>query len=70
MLCSVEGSGRRYTSQAHANKLDCEAAAADCRYVILRVNEVETIGSANGHIQDPTAKNPRTKNSETTSWKW
>lgn len=35
-----------------AHKLDCEAAAADCRFIIQSENEAEAIELAKSHMQE------------------
>lgn len=35
---------------AKAHKLDCEAAAADCRFIIQSENEAEAIARAKEHM--------------------
>lgn len=37
---------------AKAHKLDCEAAAADCRFIIQSENEEEAIELAKRHMQE------------------
>lgn len=37
---------------ARAHKLDCESAAADCRFVIQSENEAEAIELAKEHMRD------------------
>lgn len=37
---------------AEAHKLDCEAAAADCRFIIQSEDEEEAIGLAKKHMKD------------------
>lgn len=37
---------------AEAHKLDCEAAAADCRFIIQSEDEEEAIGLAKKHMMD------------------
>lgn len=37
---------------AKAHKLDCEAAAADCRFIIQSENEEEAIGLAKEHMKE------------------
>ncbi|RBI64599.1 hypothetical protein DMJ13_09020 [halophilic archaeon] len=37
---------------AKAHKLDCEAAAADCRFIIQSENEAEAIELARRHMKD------------------
>ncbi len=37
---------------AHAHKLDCETAAADCRFIIQSENEEEAIELARQHMKD------------------
>ncbi|MFC7223934.1 DUF1059 domain-containing protein [Halalkalicoccus sp. GCM10025322] len=37
---------------AKARKLDCEAAAADCRFIIQSENEDEAIELAKKHMKD------------------
>lgn len=41
-------------TQAH--KLDCEAAAADCRFIIQSENETEAIELAKNHMHDVHGK--------------
>ena len=38
--------------QQHAHRLDCEAAAADCRFIIQSENEEEAIQLAKTHMND------------------
>ena len=37
---------------AQAHKLDCEAAAADCRFIIQSENETEAVELAKKHMKD------------------
>ena len=37
---------------AQAHKLDCEAAAADCRFIIQSEDEAEAIELARRHMKD------------------
>ena len=37
---------------ASAHKLDCEAAAADCRFIIQSENEAEAIELAKRHMKE------------------
>ena len=37
---------------ASAHKLDCEAAAADCRFIIQSENEAEAIELAKKHMKE------------------
>ncbi|GAA0241813.1 DUF1059 domain-containing protein [Haladaptatus pallidirubidus] len=37
---------------ASAHKLDCEAAAADCRFIIQSENEVEALELAKNHMKE------------------
>lgn len=37
---------------AKAHKLDCEAAAADCRFIIQSENEAEAIELAKEHMRE------------------
>ncbi|WP_129114759.1 DUF1059 domain-containing protein [Halegenticoccus tardaugens] len=37
---------------ANAHKLDCEAAAADCRFIIQSENEAEAIELAKKHMRE------------------
>ena len=37
---------------ANAHKLDCEAAAADCRFIIQSENEEEAITLAKKHMKE------------------
>ena len=37
---------------ASAHKLDCEAAAADCRFIIQSENEAEAIELAREHMRE------------------
>lgn len=37
---------------ADAHKLDCETAAADCRFIIQSENEAETIELAKNHMRE------------------
>ena len=37
---------------AQAHKLDCEAAAADCRFIIQSEDEAEAIELARRHMRD------------------
>ncbi|WP_312911743.1 DUF1059 domain-containing protein [Natronosalvus caseinilyticus] len=51
---------------AKAHKLDCEAAAADCRFIIQSENEAEATELARNHMkevhgQDYTAEELREK---------
>lgn len=41
-------------TQAH--KLDCEAAAADCRFIIQSENESEAIDLARSHMKEVHGK--------------
>lgn len=41
-------------SQAH--RLDCEAAAADCRFVVQTENEDEAVELAKNHMRDVHGK--------------
>jgi predicted small metal-binding protein len=41
-------------SQAH--RLDCEAAAADCRFIIQSENESEAVALAKNHMRDSHGK--------------
>lgn len=36
---------------AQAHKLDCEAAAADCRFIVQSEDEAEAISLAKQHMQ-------------------
>ncbi|WP_123533382.1 DUF1059 domain-containing protein [Halosimplex salinum] len=38
--------------QQHAHRLDCEAAAADCRFIIQSETEEEAIELAKTHMRD------------------
>mgnify|MGYP000129702627 CR=1 FL=1 len=38
--------------QQQAHRLDCEAAAADCRFIIQSENEEEAIELAKTHMRD------------------
>lgn len=51
---------------AQAHKLDCEAAAADCRFIIQSENEAEAVELAKKHMkgnhgQDYTDEELRTE---------
>ena len=48
----VEGSARRYTAMVQAHRLDCESAAADCRFIVQSEDEEEAIALAKDHMQD------------------
>lgn len=37
---------------AQAHRLDCEAAAADCRFIVQSENEAEAIELAKSHMRD------------------
>ena len=37
---------------ANAHKLDCEAAAADCRFIIQSENEEEALELARSHMKE------------------
>ena len=37
---------------ANAHKLDCEAAAADCRFIVQSEDETEAIELAKNHMRD------------------
>lgn len=37
---------------AEAHELDCEAAAADCRFVVQSENEAEALELARNHMRD------------------
>ncbi|MFC6765646.1 DUF1059 domain-containing protein [Natrinema soli] len=37
---------------AQAHKLDCEAAAADCRFIIQSENEEEALELAKNHMKE------------------
>lgn len=41
---------------AQAHRLDCEAAAADCRFIIQSENEEEAVELARTHMRDVHAK--------------
>ena len=41
---------------AKAHKLDCEAAAADCRFIIQSENEAEAIELAKKHMNEVHGK--------------
>lgn len=41
---------------AQAHKLDCESAAADCRFIIQSEDEAEAIELAKQHMRDVHAK--------------
>lgn len=43
-------SGCRELTQAH--RLDCEAAAADCRFIVQSENEDEAVELAKVHMRD------------------
>ena len=43
--------------QQHAHRLDCEAAAADCRFIIQSENEDEAIKLAKAHMSDVHGRN-------------
>lgn len=36
----------------HAHRLDCEAAAADCRFIVQSENEAEAVELAKNHMRD------------------
>ncbi|WP_436927692.1 DUF1059 domain-containing protein [Halosimplex amylolyticum] len=38
--------------QPHAHRLDCEAAAADCRFIVQSEDEEEAIQLAKTHMSD------------------
>lgn len=40
------------STMAHAHRLDCEAAAADCRFIIQSENEEEAIDLARKHMSE------------------
>ena len=42
---------------ASAHKLDCEAAAADCRFIIQSEDEAEAIELAKKHMNDAHGQN-------------
>lgn len=42
---------------ASAHKLDCEAAAADCRFIIQSEDEAEAIELAKKHMKDAHRQN-------------
>ena len=44
--------GRRNEPMGKAHKLDCEAAANDCRFIIQSENETEAIELAKKHMSD------------------
>lgn len=37
---------------AQAHRLDCEAAAADCRFIVQSENEQEAVELARNHMRD------------------
>ena len=37
---------------AHAHRLDCEAAAAECRFIVQSENEAEAVELAQNHMRD------------------
>ena len=37
---------------AHAHKLDCESAEADCRFIIQSENEQEVVALAQTHMKE------------------
>lgn len=37
---------------AHAHRLDCDAAAADCRFIVQSENEDEAVELARRHMHD------------------
>lgn len=37
---------------AQAHRLDCEAAAADCRFIVQSENEAEAIELAKNHMRE------------------
>ncbi|MFC4439826.1 MULTISPECIES: DUF1059 domain-containing protein [Natrialbaceae] len=41
---------------AKAHKLDCEAAEADCRFIIQSENEEEAVELAKNHMRDVHGK--------------
>lgn len=41
---------------AQAHKLDCEAAAADCRFIIQSENKAEAIELAKSHMREVHGK--------------
>ena len=41
---------------AQAHKLDCEAAAADCRFIIQSENETEAVELAKRHMKEGHGK--------------
>ena len=41
---------------AKAHRLDCEAAAADCRFIVQSENEEEAIALAKKHMKDVHGK--------------
>ncbi|MBX0297972.1 DUF1059 domain-containing protein [Haloarcula nitratireducens] len=41
---------------AQAHKLDCESAAADCRFIIQSENEAEAIELARDHMKEVHGK--------------
>lgn len=41
---------------AQAHKLDCESAAADCRFIIQSENETEAIELAKNHMKEVHGK--------------
>ncbi|MDS0301027.1 DUF1059 domain-containing protein [Halogeometricum sp. S1BR25-6] len=41
---------------AQAHKLDCETAAADCRFIIQSENETEAIELAKAHMNEVHGK--------------
>jgi len=48
----VEGLVWRYTGLVQAHRLDCESAAADCRFIVQSEDEEEAIELATNHMQD------------------
>ena len=44
---------------AQAHKLDCESAAADCRFIIQSEDEAEAIELAKRHMRDVHGKDYR-----------
>lgn len=41
---------------AQAHRLDCEAAAADCRFIVQSENEAEAVELAKHHMRDVHGK--------------
>lgn len=47
-----EIAGRWQNAMTKAHKLDCESAAADCRFIIQSENEQEAVELAQKHMRD------------------